>query len=57
MSVEKIIPKFWIWAHKENSVEFRKIVTKTTYFKNTYEGQRDFFFLERFVLLVRFLPI
>ena len=51
----KIIPKFRIWLHKENSVQFRKIVTKTTYFKNDYEEQRVIFFLELFTLLVRFL--
>ena len=52
----KIIPKFRIWLFKENSVKFRKIVTKTTYFENTYEEQRVIFFLELFRLLVRFLP-
>ena len=51
----KIITKFRIWLHKENSVQFRKIVTKTTYFKNDYEEQRVIFFLELFTLLVRFL--
>ena len=56
-SVEKIIPKFWIWAHRENSVEFCKIVTKTTYFKNDDEEHWVIFFLEPFPLLVPFLQI
>ena len=55
ISVRKIIPKFRISEHKENCVDFCKIVTKTTYFENTYEEQRVIFFLELFTLLVRFL--
>ena len=57
VSVKKIIPEFRIWEEKENSVDFRKIVTKTTYFKNRYEEQQVIFFLKAVTLLVPLLPI
>ena len=57
ISVRKIIPKFRISEHKENCVDFCKIVTKTTYFKNTNEEQQVIFFLEPLTLLVALLPI
>ena len=57
ISVPKINSEFWNSEHKENSVYFWKIVTKTTYFKIANEGKQVIFFLERFTLLVPLLPI
>ena len=55
--VQKIIPKFRILEHNENSVDFCLIVTKTTYFKNADEGHLVIFFLEVFTLPVLLPPI